>query len=151
MPGRRGQKNKTDRKRISIKMKVNKSEDEWRAELAPEQFAVLREKATEAPYSGEYEYNFDAGTYVCGACKTPLFESDTKFDAHCGWPSFYDAKSGAVEFHRDTSHGMERTEVICATCGSHLGHLFEGEKLGNPTDQRYCINSLSLHFEPKNT
>jgi peptide-methionine (R)-S-oxide reductase len=124
-----------------------KTDKEWQSELTPEQYSVLREKATEAPYSGEYEYNFDAGTYVCAACKTPLFDSGTKFDAHCGWPSFYDAKPGAVELVPDHSHGMERTEVICATCGGHLGHLFEGEKFGNPTDQRYCINSLSLKFQ----
>ncbi|MFS8119456.1 MAG: peptide-methionine (R)-S-oxide reductase MsrB [Microcoleus sp.] len=127
--------------------KIVKTDEEWKAELSPEQYAVLREKATEAPYSGEYEYNFDVGTYVCAACKTPLFTSDTKFDAHCGWPSFYDAKPGAVEFHTDSSLGMKRTEVVCATCGGHLGHLFVGEKFGNPTDQRYCINSLSLKFQ----
>ena len=127
--------------------KIAQTDAEWKSELSPEQYAVLREKATEAPYSGEYEYNFDVGTYVCAACKTPLFTSDTKFDAHCGWPSFYDAKPGAVEFHTDSSLGMERTEVTCTTCGGHLGHLFEGEKFGNPTDQRYCINSLSLKFQ----
>ena len=128
--------------------KITKTDKEWKKELSPQQYAVLREKATEAPYSGEYEYNFDAGTYVCAACKTPLFDSNTKFDAHCGWPSFYDAKPGAVEFHEDTAHGMHRTEVICATCGSHLGHVFEGEKFDTPTDKRFCINSLALGFTP---
>ncbi len=127
--------------------KITKTDKEWKAELGPEQYAVLREKATEAPYSGEYEYNFDEGTYVCAACKTPLFASDTKFDAHCGWPSFYDAKPDAVELHVDSTLGMKRTEVVCAACGGHLGHLFEGEKFGNPKDQRYCINSLSLKFQ----
>lgn len=95
----------------------SKSEAEWKRELSPEAYRVLREKGTEAPYTGEYEYNFDTGTYVCGACQQPLFESDTKFDANCGWPSFYDAKPGAVELTRDTSHGMIRTEVTCANCG----------------------------------
>lgn len=128
--------------------KIQKTDKEWKAELNPEQFASLREKATEAPYSGEYEYNFDVGTYVCAACKKPLFDSATKFDASCGWPSFYDAKEGAVEFHADSSLGMERTEVICATCGGHLGHVFEGEKFATPTDKRYCINSVSMSFMP---
>lgn len=125
-----------------------KSDAEWKDELSPEAYRVLREKGTEAPYSGEYEYNFDAGAYVCGACKRPLFESETKFDAHCGWPSFYDALSGAVEFTRDDSHGLVRTEVTCTNCGSHLGHVFEGEGIDVPTGQRYCINSLSLTFDP---
>lgn len=127
----------------------SKSDAEWREELSPEAYRVLREKGTEAPYSGEYEFNFDAGTYVCGACKTPLFDSETKFDAHCGWPSFYDTKPGAVEFIRDDSHGMARTEVTCANCGSHLGHVFDdGIYFNNPSNQRYCINSLSLKFDP---
>lgn len=129
--------------------KFNKSEKQWRQELTSEQYKVLREKGTEPAYSSDMEFNFDKGTYMCAACKTPLFSSDTKFDAHCGWPSFYDAKPGAVEFHKDVSHGMERTEVTCATCGSHLGHIFEGEGFDTPTDKRYCINSLSLKFESR--
>lgn len=129
--------------------KITKTDEEWRKELGPEAYKVLRQKETEPAFSGKYEYNAEVGTYVCGACKTPLFDSNTKFDANCGWPSFYDAKPGAVEFVQDDSHGMHRTEVICATCGSHLGHLFEGEGFGTPIDQRYCINSLSLNFKPK--
>jgi peptide-methionine (R)-S-oxide reductase len=128
---------------------VEKSDADWKQELTPEQYHVLREKGTEAPFSGEYDSTFDPGTYSCAACGTVLFDSQTKFDAHCGWPSFYDAKPDAVEFHIDDSLGMSRTEVTCATCGGHLGHIFEGEGLGVPTDQRYCINSLSLKFNKK--
>jgi peptide-methionine (R)-S-oxide reductase len=123
--------------------------EDYRAKLTPEQYDVLFEKATEAPFSGEYDATFEPGTYACAACKTVLFESGTKFDAHCGWPSFYDSIPGKVTFTDDSSMGMRRTEVTCSTCGGHLGHLFEGEKLGTPTDQRYCINSLSLTFIPE--
>ena len=129
-------------------MKVEKTDQEWRDQLTPEQYQVLRRKATEAPFTGEYDSVFDPGTYSCAACGTKLFDSTTKFDAHCGWPSFYDAKAGTVEFIADDSHDMVRTEVICADCGGHLGHVFEGEGYGTPTDLRYCINSLSLKFDP---
>ncbi len=126
---------------------IHTSDDEWRKVLTPEQFAVLREKATEAPFSGAYDGLYADGVYVCAACGQVLFDSNTKFDAHCGWPSFYDARPGSVEFHADDSHGMSRTEVTCRNCGGHLGHVFEGEKFDTPTDQRFCINSLSLKFE----
>lgn len=129
-------------------MTVDKPDNQWRDELSPEQYHVLREKGTEAPFSGEYDSVFDPGTYTCAACGAELFESGTKFDAHCGWPSFYDAKPGAVVMTPDNSLGIARTEVTCANCGGHLGHVFEGEGLGTPTDQRYCINSLSLKFDP---
>ena len=128
--------------------KVHKTDEEWQSKLTSEQYRVLRQKGTEAPFSGEYDSTFDPGMYACAACGTQLFASNTKFDAHCGWPSFYDALPGTVELHVDDSLGMSRTEVTCATCGGHLGHVFEGEGLGVPTDQRYCINSLSLQFEP---
>lgn len=126
--------------------KVDKTDEQWKEALSAEQYRVLRQKGTEAAFSGEYDSMFDPGTYSCAACGTELFGSEAKFDAHCGWPSFYDAKPGAVEFTEDTSHGMNRVEVTCATCGSHLGHVFEGEGYGTPTDQRYCINSVSLKF-----
>ncbi len=129
-------------------MKVDKIDGEWAKELSPKQFAVLRKKATEAPFSGEYDSIFDPGTYSCVACGNNLFESKTKFDARCGWPSFYDAIPGSVIFNDDTSTGEVRTEVTCAVCGGHLGHVFDGEKFSTPTDQRYCINSLSLKFTP---
>ena len=125
-----------------------KSNDDWKKELTPEQYRVLREKGTEAPFSGEYDSVFDPGTYTCAACGAELFASETKFDAHCGWPSFYDAKPGAVIMTPDDSLGMSRTEVTCANCGGHLGHVFEGEGHDTPTDQRYCINSVSLQLKP---
>ena len=127
-------------------MAVQKSDTQWREELGEERYAVLREKATEAPFSGEYDMKFEDGAYVCAGCGAELFGSETKFDAHCGWPSFFDAKPDAVEFVVDDSLGMARTEVVCAHCGGHLGHVFEGEGFATPTDQRYCINSLSLKF-----
>ncbi len=127
---------------------IKKTDEQWREILTPDQFAVLREKNTEAPFSGEYDGLYADGVYACAACGQVLFDSKTKFDAQCGWPSFYDAKPGAVAFHDDRSHGMERVEVTCANCGGHLGHLFEGEGFATPTDKRYCVNSLSLKFTP---
>lgn len=128
---------------------MQSSNEEWREKLTPEQYHVLREKGTEAPYSGALLNNKEAGTYTCAACGTVLFDSSTKFDSHCGWPSFYDAKPGSVNFSEDNSLGMERTEITCANCGGHLGHIFP-DAPDQPTGQRYCINSAALNFMPKN-
>ncbi len=122
--------------------------EDYKNKLSSDRYDVLFNKATEAPFSGEYDNVFDPGTYKCAACGTELFDSNKKFDARCGWPSFYDAKPGKVEFHEDLSMGATRTEVTCVTCGGHLGHVFTGEGFNTPTDQRFCINSLSLQFDP---
>ncbi|MEU4093476.1 peptide-methionine (R)-S-oxide reductase MsrB [Streptomyces sp. NPDC026673] len=129
---------------------VDKSEEQWRQELTPQEYAVLRQAGTERPFTGEYTDTKAEGVYSCRACGAELFTSDTKFESHCGWPSFYDPKeSKAVELIQDRSMGMVRTEVRCARCGSHLGHVFEGEGYPTPTDQRYCINSISLRLSPE--
>ena len=128
---------------------VVRSEDEWRAELTPAEYQVLRQGGTEAPFVGEYTDTKTAGLYSCRACGAELFRSDTKFDSHCGWPSFWSPLAGdAVVELEDRSMGMRRVEVRCATCGSHLGHVFDGEGYGTPTDQRYCINSISVRLVP---
>lgn len=124
------------------------SDKEWKQKLTPEQYHVLREKGTEAPYTGALLNNTTDGTYACAACGSVLFDSTTKFDSHCGWPSFYDAKQGSVTFTEDSSHGMARTEVTCAVCGGHLGHIFP-DAPDQPTGQRFCINSAALQFLPK--
>ena len=126
--------------------KITKTEEEWREELTPEQYEILRQKGTERPFTGKYVDAKDDGVYRCAACGTELFNSDTKFDSGTGWPSFYDvAESGSVELRPDKSLFMRRTEVVCATCGGHLGHLFDDGP--NPTGQRYCINSCALDLD----
>lgn len=127
---------------------VKKTEEQWRAELGDEQYAVLREAATERPWTGELLDEERAGLYTCGACSAELFRSGTKFDSGCGWPSFYESvRPEAVQLREDTSLGMARTEVLCAACGSHLGHVFP-DGFGTPTGDRYCMNSIALSFTP---
>ena len=121
------------------------SDSEWRAELSEEEYRILREAGTEPPFSGEFVDHKADGSYVCAGCGAVLFDSETKFESGCGWPSFYDADDGRIETRPDTSHGMRRTEVLCGTCGGHLGHVFEDGP--DPTGKRYCINSVALEFE----
>ncbi|KAF8498509.1 peptide methionine sulfoxide reductase msrB [Russula emetica] len=143
-----------------------KSEEEWRAILSPEQFRVLRSKGTERPGTGEYEHHKATGIYSCVGCNTPLYKSTTKFDSGCGWPAFFEGKNnalrdvwprrvdcifmpavpGAVSRHVDRSFGTERTEITCTACGGHLGHVFKGEGYKTPTDERHCVNSVSISF-----
>ena len=128
-----------------------KTDEEWKRKLTAEQYRVLRQKGTEAPFTGQLLYNKDSGLYVCAACGAKLFDSNAKFESGSGWPSFYEvAKSGAVKLEEDNSLGMQRTEVICNNCGSHLGHLFN-DAHDQPTGQRFCINSCALDFKPKQT
>lgn len=132
---------------MNKKFPDNKPEAFWKEKLSEEAFHVLREKGTERPFTGKYNIHTENGTYTCGACHTPLFKSNQKFDSGCGWPSFDDAIKDSIQFILDKSHGMLRTEVVCSNCSGHLGHLFND----GPTEkgQRYCINSLSIDFQDK--
>lgn len=129
------------------KNKINNDENEWKKKLTPEQYKVLREKGTEIPGTGKYLHEKKEGTYKCAACGNPLFPSDAKFDSGTGWPSFDTALPGAVEYIDDATHGMKRTEVVCAKCKSHLGHVFDDGPTG--TGKRYCMNSVCLNLEEK--
>lgn len=128
--------------------KVVKTDEEWKKSLSPEQYEVLRQKGTEMPYSGKYYLSKEKGIYVCAACGAELFKSDAKFDADCGWPSFSDVvDSSKVVYTKDNTHGMTRTEITCARCGGHLGHVFDDGPA--PTGLRYCINSVSIELKKK--
>ncbi|GAA0618193.1 peptide-methionine (R)-S-oxide reductase MsrB [Kribbella sandramycini] len=129
---------------------VSKTDAEWKAQLSPAEFQVLRKAGTERAYTGEYTDTKTVGVYKCRACDAELFRSESKFDSHCGWPSFFSPLAeDRVEYIEDTTLGMKRVEVRCANCGSHLGHVFEGEGYNTPTDLRYCINSISLTLAPQ--
>jgi peptide-methionine (R)-S-oxide reductase len=134
---------------MAERVQVVKSDEQWRQELDPAAYAVLRQAATERPFTGEYTDTTTEGVYICRACGAELFTSSTKFHSHCGWPSFYaPAERDNVTLYTDRSLGMERVEVRCGTCDSHLGHVFTGEGYDTPTDQRYCINSVALRLRP---
>ena len=127
---------------------ITKSEQDWRKELSPEQFHILRQQGTERPGSSELNFENRSGTYICAACDHPLFDAKTKFESGCGWPSFFDPLTGAVGSSLDTKYQMIRTEIHCSQCGGHLGHVFDDGPA--PTGQRYCMNGLSLKFIPEN-
>ena len=124
---------------------IVKSESEWHNELSDEEFRVLRKKGTELPFTGQYNNHFDKGIYRCRACETPLYDSESKFESGCGWPSYDKAFPGALEFIKDNSHGMIRTEIVCAKCGGHQGHVFNDGP--STTGERYCVNSVSIRFD----
>lgn len=128
--------------------KLSKTASEWRAVLSPAQFEVLRNKGTERPNTGRYNEFYEKGVYRCAGCGNPVYKSDTKFKSGCGWPAFYQAIPGAINLHTDNTMGMVRTEMTCAKCDGHLGHVFKGEGFSTPTDERHCVNSISLDFEP---
>jgi len=151
VPGKPGVSAKTKKTAPSEKKmpdKITRSEEEWKKLLTPTQYYVLREKGTERPYVNEFDEHFKPGVYACAACGQELFSSEAKFNSGCGWPAFYAAQAGdRVQLTPDFTHGMRRTEVTCARCGSHLGHIFD-DAPQTPTGQRYCINSVSLKFIP---
>ncbi|TLS25879.1 hypothetical protein PpBr36_07088 [Pyricularia pennisetigena] len=134
----------------SMTYPVQKSEDEWRAVLSKEQFRILREKGTERPGTGEFDkHSPKSGVYTCAGCDAPLYKASHKFSSGCGWPAYFDSIPGAVTRHEDRSLGMTRVEIVCSNCGGHLGHVFKGEGYPTPTDERHCVNSISLKFSPE--
>lgn len=133
-----------------MKETINKSEEEWKKILNAEQYAILREKGTERPYTGKYNLHFEKGNYHCAGCNALLFSSSSKFESHCGWPSFDDEiEKGVIKTVTDRTHGMVRTEIMCAKCGGHLGHVFDDGP--TKTGLRYCVNSVSIEFTPDST
>ncbi|WBW72419.1 peptide-methionine (R)-S-oxide reductase MsrB [Schizosaccharomyces osmophilus] len=136
----------------NMKYPLDKPDEEWRKELDPEQYRVIRKKGTELPGAGKFTNAFpEKGVFVCAACKELLYKADTKFESHCGWPAFYENLPGKVNRIEDDSFGMQRTEVVCSNCGGHLGHIFKGEGYPVPTNERHCINSVSLDFHKEET
>ena len=128
------------------KYSVEKSEQEWKEQLSEEQYRILRQKGTEAPHTGKYNLHFEDGKYKCVGCGNVLFESEAKFNSNCGWPSFDQSVEGSIEYIKDTSFGMIRTEILCSNCGGHIGHVFDDGP--TETGQRYCVNSASIEFNP---
>lgn len=128
--------------------KINKSDKEWKDQLTDQEYSILRDKGTEKPHTGEYNLHFEVGTYKCAGCNQQLFESSSKFDAHCGWPSFDESIKETVKYVLDKAHGMIRTEIVCSNCGGHLGHVFNDGP--TETGTRYCVNSISLKFNKPN-
>ena len=135
-------------KPIKTPIDMKKTDAFWKEKLSPEAFRILREKGTEYPHTGEYNLHFEKGTYACMACKEPLFNSTSKFRSDCGWPSFDNAIEGKIRYEKDTSHGMQRTEIICNSCDGHLGHVFNDGPTS--TGLRYCVNSVALDFSANN-
>ncbi len=123
-----------------------KTDEEWKSALNSEEYYIMRQKGTEKPYSGEFNNHFERGVYICKGCKQELYDSDSKFDSRCGWPSYEKAKAGAIDYRKDTTHGLIRTEILCSNCGSHQGHVFDDGP--TKTGKRYCVNSLSIEFKP---
>ncbi|PWN42997.1 methionine sulfoxide reductase B, partial [Ceraceosorus guamensis] len=138
----------SDASKVTGNFPKGKSESEWRAQLSPEQFRILREKGTEPGFSSELDSHYPKeGVYSCAGCHTPLYKASHKFKSGCGWPAFFDAIPGTIDRHVDRSWGMKRVEITCKACGGHLGHVFEGEGFNNPTDERHCVNGVSIRFD----